>query len=137
MSVACLANGKAIFTVAMVIKSLITLFLGLVIQLSQVQLGSAAEPVKSCGSNAPSVCCCDGLKSCPCAKDGKSDQKRSPMLPGGGDLKWLVLKASVPVGIEPLIFPLTEPVVSTGSQLEARSAYAGVPLSVAFFRFVI
>ena len=59
------------------------------------------------------------------------------MLPGGGDLKWLALKASVPVGIEPLIFSLAEPVVSTGSQLEARSAYAGVPLSVAFFRFVI
>ncbi len=121
----------------MAIKSIIALFLGLVIQLSQVQLGSAAEPVKSCGGNAHSMCCCDGLQSCPCAKESDSDHKPSPLIPAQGDLKWLVSKATEPTGLDKSSFPLTEAVVSTGSQMEARSAFAGVPLSVAFCRFVI
>ena len=121
----------------MAIKSIIALFLGLVIQLSQVQLGSAAEPEKPCGGNEHSMSCCDGLQSCPCVKQSDPNQKPRPLIPVGSDLKWLASKASEPAGLDEMIFPQTETVVSTGSQMEARSAFGGVPLSVAFCRFVI
>lgn len=81
--------------------------------------------------------CCDGLQSCPCVKECDPDQKPSPLIPAAGDLKWLVSKASEPAGLDEQIFPRTESVVSTGSQKDACRAFAGVPLSVAFCRFVI
>jgi hypothetical protein len=136
-SVVCLTSRTIIFTVAMAIKSIIALFLGLVIQLSQVQLGSAAKPVKSCGGDAHSMSCCEGLKSCPCVKESNPDQKPSPLIPVGGDLKCFVLKTSESAELDELISLPTESVVSSGSQQAARSAFAGVGLSVAFCRFVI
>ena len=121
----------------MAIKSIIALFMGLVIQFSQVQSSLAATPAKSCGGEAQSTCCCKGLQSCPCAKESDPDQKPGPLIPMGSDLKWFASKASEPAGLDELIFPQTEDVVSTGSQVVARSAFAGVSLSVAFCRFVI
>ncbi|MBK1817385.1 hypothetical protein JIN84_17325 [Luteolibacter yonseiensis] len=137
LSVVCPTSHKIIFAVAMAIKSIIALFLGLVIQLSQVQLGPAAEPVKSC-DNGQFMSCCDGLQSCPCAKESDPDQKPSPLIPAGVDLKWLVSKVSEPASLDSPTNPQSETlVVFAASQTDTRCAFEGVPLSVAFCRFVI
>ena len=125
-------------TFAMTIKSIIALFLGLIIQFSQAQSGLAIESVKPCGGKAHSMSCCDGLKSCPCAKESEPVQKPGPLIPAGADLKLLVSKISEPSGLEVLPFPPTEELIApVRSQTDVRCAFAGVPLSVAFCRFVI
>ena len=54
-------------TSEMHIRSVIALFMGLVIQLSQVQASCMAfDSAKSCGVEAQAMSCCDGLQSCPC-----------------------------------------------------------------------
>jgi hypothetical protein len=118
------------------LKSIIALFMGLVIQFSQVQSLLAADTAKSCGGGE-SMSCCDGLKSCPCASEGDTDQKRAPMAPVTVDLKWLVSKPSEPNPLEALISPPNDAVVSSTTSMELPSGYAGVPLSVAFCTFVI
>ena len=124
-------------TVAMNLKSIIALLMGLVIQLSQVQSCVATESGKSCGGNARPMCCCDGLQSCPCAKEGNSDQKSVPLMPATVDLKLLALRGSEPTSPEAFVSPPTDTVVSITPRLQPKSGYAGVPLSVAFCRFVI
>lgn len=82
--------------------------------------------------------CCDGLKSCPCAKECDPAQKPGPLIPAGADLKLLVSKASEPTGLDTPTIPQTEELIeNVASQTDVRSAFAGVPLSVAFCRFVI
>jgi hypothetical protein len=119
------------------VRSIIALFMGLVIHLSQVQLSLAADAAKSCGDHGLAMTCCDGLQSCPCASEGNPDQKPSPMAPAVVDLKVLVSKVAEPVKLEPPVCHSADIVVSTTSPADFISAYAGVPLSVAFCRFVI
>lgn len=121
---------------AMNLKSIIALFMGLVIQFSQVQASLAAGTAKSCG-RGESMSCCDGLKSCPCASEGDSDQKPAPLAPVAVDLKWLVSKPAEPQTLEALISPPSDAVVPAATGPEFAGGYAGVPLSVAFCRFVI
>lgn len=118
-------------------KSVIALFMGLLIQLSQVQPCKAADPAKSCGVKAHPMSCCGGLASCPCAKETDQKQKPAPLIPAAFDLKLISLKASGTTNIEGLILPSADVVHVTASALEIRIAYAGVPLAVAFCRFVI
>ena len=119
------------------LKALIALLMGLVIQLSQVQTCLAATSTGAVGAEAHSMCCCEGLQSCPCASDRSPDQQPAPLIPAAADLKLLISKTpessslDAPISIHPVA------VVATASRAEARSAYAGVPLAVAFCRFVI
>jgi hypothetical protein len=119
------------------IRSIIALFMGLVIQLSQVQTSVAAEPTKSCGTSAHRTDCCEGLKSCPCATKSDSKEKPAPLVPAAVDLKLFVSKASGPGSYEAFHFPPTDSVFFNTTRLDSRSGYAGVPLSVAFCSFVI
>ena len=119
------------------VKAIIALFMGLVIQWSQMQSCMAAIPAGSCGGNARSGCCCEGLQSCPCASDRSPDQKPAPLIPAAVDLKWLIPKATATDSLHAPVSPQSETKVATVSRAEARRAYAGVPLAVAFCRFVI
>jgi hypothetical protein len=119
------------------VRSIIALFMGLVIQLSQVQLSLAADTATTCGDHRQAMSCCDGLRSCPCASESHSDQKPAPLVPVTVDLKLLVSKGSEPYRLEALISPPTNAVVLPASHVDPWNGYAGVPLSVAFCRFVI
>ena len=121
----------------MAIKSIIALFLGLVIQFSQVQSGFATEPGKSCGVLADSLCCCAGLQSCPCAKEGDSNQKPGPLIPAAPELKPLISKAPATINFDAMTSPQAEEVEFSVSQTDPAKGFAGVPLSVAFCRFII
>ena len=118
-------------------KSIIALFMGLVIQLSQVQSCVAAISAGPSGAKATPMCCCAGLESCPCVSDRAPEQKPAPLIPAAVDLKWLLPKASATNILDAPVSPREETGISTASRAEARWAYAGVPLSVAFCRFVI
>ena len=122
---------------AMNLKAIIALLMGLVIQLSQVQACLAATSTGAVGAKAHSKCCCEGLQSCPCASDRSPDQKPTPLIPATVDLKWLISKTTESSSLDALIIIQPAAVVATASRAEARSAYAGVPLAVAFCRFVI
>jgi hypothetical protein len=119
------------------IRRIIALFMGLVIQLSQVQSSVATETTKTCGTSGHGMSCCEGLKSCPCAKKSDPSEKPAPLLPAAVELKLFVSKASGPSDFDAIHFPQTARVLACRSRPEAKIGYAGVPLSVAFCRFVI
>lgn len=118
-------------------KSIVALFMGLVIQLSQAQSCVVAVSVSPTGALARPTCCCEGLQSCPCASDRGPEQKSAPLVPATVDLKCLVPQATGTNNHTAPLCPPTGAGVITAATREARWAYAGVPLSVAFCRFVI
>ncbi len=121
----------------MVIKSVIALLLGLVIQLSQVPSCLAGETAKPCATSAQRMDCCKDMKSCPCVKGSNQKQKPTPLIPESVDLKFLFSKAPETPRLDALIVPPADTVLATASALEIRNGYSGVPLSVAFCCFVI
>jgi hypothetical protein len=66
------------------VKAVITLILGLVFQLAQVLPGAVVT--SPCASNGVSCECCAGKDSCPCAKNGESDQKPAPLSSDSGSV---------------------------------------------------
>lgn len=118
-------------------KSIIALFMGLVIQWSQVQSCVAAISAGPSGTKASHSCCCAGLESCPCVSDRDPDHKPAPLVPTAVDLKQLVARTAGPNSLDVPISPRSATQVATASREESRRAYAGVPLSVAFCCFVI
>ena len=121
-------------TLAMNFKAIISLLLGLVIQLSQVQACPAAN---SAGCAEVTACCCEGLQSCPCASDRTPDQKPAPLIPATVDVKLFISKTTESSSLDAPISIQPAAMVATASRAEARRAYAGVPFAVAFCRFVI
>ena len=122
---------------AMNFEAIIALLMGLVIQWSQVQAFPAATAAASAGAKVRSMCCCEGLQSCPCASDRSPDQKPAPLSPATADVKLPISKATESSSLDAPISSQSAAGVATVSRAEARSAYAGVPLAVAFCRFVI
>jgi hypothetical protein len=119
------------------LKPIIALFLGLLIQLSQVQLCSSDVAAPPCATVPDSMACCDGLKSCHCAKDSDSDQKPAPLAVAAVDLKLLLSKVPETPCFAALISPPDDSVLGAASVSQVCGGYAGVPLSVAFCCFVI
>lgn len=119
------------------LKPIIALFLGLLIQLSQVQLcpGDVAAP--PCATAPESMACCEGLKSCHCAKDNDSDQKPAPLAVVAVDLKLLLSRAPETPCFAAFIYSPDDSVLGAASGSRVCGGYAGVPLSVAFCCFVI
>lgn len=118
----------------MVLKAVIALFLGLVIQFSQVQSALAAS-IYACGDMEQSMSCCEG--SCPCISETDSDQKPAPLIPATLDLKWLVSKPQEADRFIAMVSPPAASVLPIAGARESRPGYSGVPLSVAFCSFVI
>ncbi len=118
------------------LRAIFGLFLGLVIQCSHVQSSLAADVAHSCGGGE-FMSCCDGLQACPCASEENPVEKPSPMVPAATDLKLLVSKGAEPINLEAPVCDPTDSSFFTASSFEICKGYAGVPLSVAFCRFVI
>jgi hypothetical protein len=125
-------------TPVLVVKTIVSLFLGLVLQLSQAGACMAAKQEKSCVPSAPAMsCCCEGLPSCPCAKESRENEKPAPQLPASVELKLLLSKApESPQHVTLLSPPSISQSVVAFPALD-RCAYQGVPLAVAFCMFVI
>ncbi|MEO5714904.1 MAG: hypothetical protein ABIT37_15605, partial [Luteolibacter sp.] len=71
-----------------VLKSIVGLFLGLVIQLSQIQPCAAADSKLPCPNVAASVHdCCKSKMSCPCASKSEQAPTPAPAIPATADLK--------------------------------------------------
>jgi hypothetical protein len=118
-------------------RTVIALLMGLLIQLSQVQTCVAGGVIPSCATTARSMACCDGIKSCPCAKSSESSQK--PDLPSAAavELKWLVSKTGETDLPGTSVSPSKDAARPAATVSEFYSGFVGVPLSVAFCRFVI
>jgi hypothetical protein len=116
------------------VRSIIALFLGLVIQFSQVPSRVMDQPTKAC---ATAMSCCEGLDACPCARNNESDQKPAPVIPASVELKIAIAIASVSHDTVALLSKAIEGNAVMGSQRESCVGFAGVPLSVAFCTFVI
>ena len=119
------------------LKPIIALFLGLLIQWSQVQVCSVDVAAPPCATAPDSMACCNGLKSCHCAKDSDSDQKPAPLVAAAVDLKLLLSKAPETPCLAVLVFPPNDSVLGAASVSRVCGGYAGVPPSVAFCCFVI
>ncbi len=119
------------------LRSVIALFLGLVIQLSQVPSCLAREATPPCATQAHAMACCEDMKSCPCVKEGEPAGKPAPLVPAAVDLKWFGAKASEPVRVEPLISPPGDAVPAAVVAPENHGGFYGVPLSVAFCSYLI
>jgi hypothetical protein len=118
-------------------RMLIALFMGLVLQLSQAESFCSGDVAPACGSQKHSMSCCEGLKSCPCAKSGDSDQKPKPLAPAPVDLKWIIQKTSEGQPFDVCISPPDLTQISVASPNESHRGFLGVSLSVAFCRFII
>ena len=117
-------------------RSIIALLMGLVIQLSQVQLSVAADTAESCHREG-GASCCDDRQSCPCVEEGDPGQKPAPSVPAGQDLKWLISRTTESNKLEIFTSPSADAGVFSAFCLDLKNGYLGVPLSVAFCRFVI
>jgi len=122
-----------------VIKSIVGLFLGLVIQLSQIQPCAAADTKPACPSVAAGTHdCCGGKTSCPCANNSEQTPTPAPIIPAAADLKLSAPKARELDFLALLFLPeISEAVPATASIPESHVGFSGVPLSVAFCTFVI
>jgi hypothetical protein len=117
-------------------RPVIALFMGLIIQLSQVQLAAATDTAEPCHREGSASCCAD-RQSCPCAEESDRDQKPAPSVPAGHDSKWIISRTTDPNKLEAFVSPPADTGVLSSFCLEPKSGYQGVPLSVAFCRFVI
>ena len=122
----------------MILKTTITLILGLVFQLAQV-LPGAVVFTNPCSSQAESCECCKAASSCHCAENSGSDQERAPTpIDTAAALKITAAKqVETKVSADPL--PENDPpaIIAAFAQTGAFSGFTGVSLSVAFCRFVI
>lgn len=119
------------------VKAVITLILGMVFQLAQVL--PAAAVASPCASHGASCSCCDGQDTCPCAKNGESEQKSAPLAPDSGSvMKLPAAKADdTRVSIESLAGNHPPSTMAVYPAAVPLSGYAGVRLSVALCSFVI
>lgn len=117
------------------VHPLIALILGLVIQFSQVPSRVVGESMNPCAARP--MTCCEGMKTCPCAKEGERKQQPAPLIPATADLKSLVAKTPGTDAMAAFIAAPPAAVLPKGAVAPARRAYAGVPLAVAFCSFVI
>ena len=118
-------------------RSIIALFMGLVLQWSQVQACLATEASQPCAAQAHSMSCCKGRKSCPCAKETREQPQPAPLIPAGVELKQLLSRAPESPRLVALVSRPEAARAVVATPAPARSAYAGVPLAVAFCCFVI
>jgi hypothetical protein len=121
----------------MSVKTVITLILGLVFQLAQVLPGAAVT--ESCAPVGTSCACCESSDTCPCAKNGESEQQPSPLSTNSGSFfKLPAAKAcDTRVSIESLRKAHPSGNLAPSPVAGPSNGYTGVRLSVAFCSFVI
>lgn len=119
------------------IRTIIAIFMGLVLQISQVQSCLGAEILNSSGKNSCKMSCCEAIQSCPCAKECDSNQTPVPAIPVSVDLKSHLTKSPDPSRIPHFTVPSVHTVALRCATNFTLTIYAGVPLSVAICRFII
>ncbi len=121
------------------LKFTVGLFLGLVIQLSQIQPCVAADSEQSCPTVAARVhTCCEGKVSCPCANNSQQAPTPAPAIPVSVDLKLNAPKARELDFITLFFLPDSSNAKPGIVRFpESTFGFLGVPLSVAFCSFVI
>ena len=129
-------SSLTLFTV-IVLKSIVGLVLGLVLQLSHAGPGMAKPHGNPCAAHGHGMNCCEGLASCPCAQDSRENERPVPLLPASTDLKSFIAKAPEGSRLQVLVTPPADTKVVENRPALGRSGYAGVPLSVAFCTFTI
>ncbi len=118
-------------------NSTVALVLALVVQFSQVSGYLAMQESSSCVDESSMSCCCAAVKSCPCVEESPNHEKPEPLFPASIDLKQLVSKTAenpILVDLDP---PATASTNTAATSIFFHGAYQGVPLSVAFCKFVI
>ena len=118
-------------------KSIVGLFLGIVLLLSQVQLCPAREIARPNCEMIAASSCCSGKSVCACSHD---EGKKAPLpaVPAAIDLKFTAPKArELDDFARPQLLAAVQMSVVFRAQNEVRSGFAGVPFSVAFCSFVI
>lgn len=118
-------------------RSIVALFLGLVIQFSQVPTRAADQPANPCATQSIAMACCAGLEACPCVDDSAPGEKPAPAIPAGVNLKYSLATSSEDGNMEATPSSLLASISVLESQTDIRSGYQGVPLNVAFCSFVI
>ncbi|MCX8496093.1 MAG: hypothetical protein ORN51_07925 [Akkermansiaceae bacterium] len=121
----------------MSLKAFLALLAGLVIQLSQVPPCLAATAAEPCAGHRQAMSCCKDLKSCPCEAKNEQAPKPAPLVPESVGFKGWV--APVPMPHEQGFTASVHAQVALffATQTEPHAGFIGVPLSVAFCRFVI
>lgn len=121
-------------------KAVIGLFLALVLQLAQAQTWLATLSDADCERVAkPPACdCCVGEDKCPCLAQAPQQENRLPLAPPAAELK---IQIAAPVDADVTLVITRSP--DSGRMLEHAvsrevvSGYAGVPLAVAYCRYLI
>lgn len=120
-------------------RSIVALFMGLVIQWSQIGAHFGDCTATTCATSAAPMACCENESSCPCAGDSTPNKSPTPLDVVGVDLKLLLAKAPEAA---PRLSPTqtAEKRVASLTAVSSRDAHAGfaeVPLAVAFCSFLI
>ena len=119
-------------------NSVIAVFLGLLIQLTQVQLFSGDGAAPPCIKMGNSMGCCESVKSCHCLEDSDPDQQSTPLTVAAVDSKLLLSRAPETDPVSVFISPTDSSIlVASPTSRVCGGFFAGVPVSVAFCSFVI
>lgn len=120
------------------IRQIIALFMGLVFQVSHGQQWMVAESVIGCGAaHSESMSCCKGLEQCPCISKSDGEPQREPLTSDIQQLKVVLSSATEKNPTELFRFSADDRSASPRSHARLWSGYGGVPLNVAYCKFVI
>lgn len=117
---------------------MVGLLLALAIQLVQMQPALASVEDSTCATDGHHACCCTGADHCPCVKSAPERESKAPQSQVSADLKAqdLAKPSSTTAVLEPAFTSGTRPLVTWATD-RLPIGFEGVPLSVAFCRFVI
>jgi hypothetical protein len=121
-----------------ILRMILALFMGLIIQWSQMHacLGDSTYP--KCAEPSSAMSCCKSIKSCHCAEDTNPEQKPAPVVVVSVDLKLLLSKPPENDRFVTVVCSRSSTSEETAiSTPDWHAGFAGVPLSVAFCRFLI
>jgi len=119
------------------LRAFSALLVGLVIQLSQVPSCLAATAPERGAAHCQAMSCCKDLKSCPCEAENEQAPKPAPLVPEPVGFKGWVPPVPMPheQGFDASVH--AQVALFCATQIEPHAGFTGVPLSVAFCRFVI
>ena len=119
------------------IRATIALFMGLLLQLSQVQAFPDAVAAKSCGAESASMSCCASKQVCPCIGESESTEIPAPLAPAAPVLKLVFIQSAATADTALSVAGLAVGHHTPRIRAASTAGYPGVPLSVAFCSFVI
>jgi hypothetical protein len=102
----------------------------------QVCLGNSPSP--ECAETSSAMDCCESIKSCHCAEDHSPEPKSAPIVVVSVDIKLLLSNPPENDRFVTVVSPRSSGIRETAiSTPDWHAGFMGVPLSVAFCRFLI